>query len=87
MTICPECKNVKLLQYFEKDSGFVIDICWNCGYYSSDCPAYKTNPEHFKNIVRNDPIYFMRKYGTYQPKGNTEKTTDDETESETMPKI
>jgi len=37
-------------------------ICWNCGYYESNSPAYKLRPELFRNVVRDDPIHFMKKF-------------------------
>lgn len=73
MTECPDCENPKISEYLEKDSYFVIFICWNCGYYCSNSPTYEAEPKRFKDIVRDDPLYFMRKYGTYQPTGNRDK--------------
>jgi len=36
-------------------------ICWNCGHYESDSPAYKQSPDLFVNIVRDDPTHFLKK--------------------------
>jgi hypothetical protein len=64
-------------------------ICWRCGHYESNTPAFKSAPYLFKDLVRDDPEHFMRKYcSPTENKHNfspTEfqqrnKTTDDETE-------
>lgn len=59
MPLCPEC-NVPISKYVVDD--WVEQICWNCGHYESDSPAYKTSPSLFKNIVRDNPHYFIRKF-------------------------
>ena len=56
---CPEC-NCLLSKYI--DDNFSIMLCWNCGYYESDSPAYQKNPSMFKNIVRNNRQYFLTKF-------------------------
>ena len=70
MKECPKC-DIKLFEYLDETSGFMQYICWKCGYYEDNSPAYRMKPELFVNIVRNNPLHFMRKYGTYQPTGNT----------------
>ena len=51
---CTNCS--KLLQdYFDASSGFTEYICWKCGYYESNSPAYRSNPNGFKNMVRENP--------------------------------
>ena len=42
--------------------GWIEQICWNCGYYKSNSPAYREYPEMFKDIVRKNPSYFMKKF-------------------------
>lgn len=59
MIDCPECQCV-LNQYV--DNGFIITICWSCGHYDSSSPAYKVHPEFYKNIVRENPQAFMRRF-------------------------
>lgn len=80
MNNCPECDKGKLYQFLDKASGFIIiQICWECGYYESDSQAYKSHPEEFKNIVRQNPTYFLRKCyraTNKTPKLNTKKNND-----------
>jgi hypothetical protein len=54
MTVCLEC-NGNLYDYFELESGFTEYICLKCGYYCSNSPAYLSNPNGFKNMVRENP--------------------------------
>lgn len=35
-------------------------ICWSCGYYESDSPAYRAYPELFRNMVKENPKIFMK---------------------------
>lgn len=56
---CSECGN-KLYPY--KDERWTVSICWICGYYESNSPAYKSNPQLFSNMVRENPIYFLNKF-------------------------
>lgn len=56
---CPSCGAV-LCSYVEEN--IEVSICWNCGYYSSNSPAFKTNPDRFKNLVRDEPLKFLRKF-------------------------
>lgn len=42
-------------------------ICWNCGYYQSDSPAYKLHPELFENIVIENPLQFIQRFLTLKP--------------------
>jgi len=37
-------------------------ICWNCGFYISDSPAFQQCPQLFENMVRESPNYFIRKF-------------------------
>ena len=60
MAICPDCQTAPMNTYSVE--GWIEQICWNCGHYQSDSPAYKENPSMFKNIVRDNPQYFMRKF-------------------------
>lgn len=59
MIECPNCHNL-MCQY--KNSGFTENICWNCGEYISDSPAYLAHPQVFKNLIRNNPLRFIKKY-------------------------
>ncbi len=59
MSICPECDS-PLCSY--QSRGFTETICWNCGYYDSNSPAFKKNPELFKNMIRDNPIYYLKIY-------------------------
>ncbi len=73
---CSECKN-NLYQYIDQETGFIQKICWGCGLYEDNSPAFRLFPDSFKDIVREHPAYFMRKFA-HQPTGNTDKTTDKE---------
>lgn len=70
--ICNQC-GIRLSVY--NNSDYIDKICWSCGYYESNSPAFLQNPELFKNLVRHNPVHFMRKYGTYQPIVNTENNS------------
>jgi len=59
MSECPDC-HCPLSKYLSGD--YEVLVCWNCGYYESNSPAYKAHPELFKNLVRNDPTRFMRQF-------------------------
>jgi hypothetical protein len=59
MTKCPECQSL-LCEY--SDECWTDKICWNCGYYESNTPAFKKHPEFFKNMVRENPMGFMKKF-------------------------
>jgi len=45
-----------------KNEGFIENICWNCGEYNSNSPAFLKFPDLFKNMVRDNPIHYMRKF-------------------------
>lgn len=76
---CPECKN-KLYECVDQESGFIQSICWACGHYQDNSPAYSLDPDSFKNLVRNNPIHFMKKFA-HQPTVNTKnESTDEDTE-------
>jgi len=51
---CPNC-NTSLQDYFDTSSSFTEHVCWKCGHYESNSPAYLSNPDGFKNIVRENP--------------------------------
>ena len=59
MNFCPDCQSV-LIDYYS--ANYYESICWNCGYYKSNSPAFLHNPELFKNMIRDDPQYFIQKY-------------------------
>jgi hypothetical protein len=66
---CPECNN-SLYDYFEPETGFTQSICWKCGHYEDNSPAFQLLPKSFTNLLRDNPIYFMKKFA-HQPTGNT----------------
>lgn len=59
---CPDCGK-KLYDKIEEESGFTERICWVCGYYESDSEAYKSYPEHFRNMLRRNPKLLNRTGG------------------------
>ena len=68
--MCPECRYM-LSSYCEPDTGFIQSICWICGYYEDDSAAYRLDPKLFKEIVRERPNHFLKKF-CHQLKGNTD---------------
>jgi len=80
MNTCPECFS-KIYQY--TDGEWLVWICWRCGHYESNTPAFQSCPEQFVNLVRERPFYFMKKYAGYNPSPKREhpnKTPEDGTE-------
>lgn len=59
MADCPSCHST-LCEY--KNNEYLERICWNCGYYDSNSPAFKAHPEFFRNIVRENPSHFMKMF-------------------------
>ena len=51
-----------LHDYLDKETGFIQSICWKCGYYEDNSPAFRLLPESFKSLFRDNPIHFMRKF-------------------------
>lgn len=51
---CPDC-NILLQDYFDYSSCFTEYICWKCGHYESNSPAYLSNPDIFENMIRENP--------------------------------
>ncbi|HEX7031601.1 MAG TPA: hypothetical protein VF172_01240 [Nitrososphaera sp.] len=63
MTIeCPACGG-KVYEY--RDGRWKEWICWRCGHYESDTPAFKEYPHLFRDIVRKNANYFLEKYVRY----------------------
>lgn len=62
MNICPECNN-RIYQY--QDGDWLEWICWRCGHYESNTPAFKSVPYLFRHLVRNNPIH-LKKYAHYK---------------------
>lgn len=59
---CPACSS-RLYEY--RDGGWTEWICWSCGHYQSDTPAFRAQPELFYDVVRKNGGYFMKKYAHY----------------------
>ncbi|MEO9294540.1 MAG: hypothetical protein ABI347_02955 [Nitrososphaera sp.] len=59
---CPACSH-RLYEY--KDGKWTEWICWRCGHYNSDTPAFQAQPHLFRDIVRKNGHYFMAKYSRY----------------------
>jgi hypothetical protein len=57
--LCPECQ-CPISHYNVGD--WTETICWNCGHYESNSPAFVSDPARFKDMVRKDPQYFFRKF-------------------------
>ena len=56
---CPDC-NSPLCEY--KEENIIMRICWNCGYYESMSQAFKECSYLFKDIVRNNPSHFIKRF-------------------------
>lgn len=52
-------------QYCYLDGRWREWICWKCGNYESDNPAYSESPELFYDIVRKNGRYYLTKYAYY----------------------
>jgi hypothetical protein len=59
---CPCCKTAI---YAYVDGGWTERICWKCGYYDSDIPAFIECPHLFHDIVRKNANYYLVKYARY----------------------
>ena len=59
---CPACSR-RLYEY--RDGRWMEQICWHCGHYSSNTPAFSAEPELFRDVVRRNGAYFMKKYAYY----------------------
>lgn len=51
---CPMCEYVS--------GNWLVRICWACGHYESDSPAYREHPKLFENLVRDDPLHFIEEF-------------------------
>ncbi len=56
---CSKC-NILLQDYFDMTGGFTEYVCWRCGHYESNSPAYLLNPDGFKNMIRDNPLVLRR---------------------------
>ncbi len=68
---CLDCGNL-MQDYFDKSSCFTEYICYKCGNYASNSPAYLSNPDGFKNTIRENPL-ILRRLLTDQPKFDSQK--------------
>ncbi|MGI0039699.1 MAG: hypothetical protein ACREAO_07770 [Nitrososphaera sp.] len=59
MDACPECPG-RVYRY--KDGNWTEWICWRCGHYRADTPAFQMQPDLFRNVVRQNGEFFMKKY-------------------------
>ena len=59
---CSACDG-KIYEYH--DDKWTEKICWRCGYYESDTPAFKVYPHLFYDIVRKNEQYYLKKYAYY----------------------
>ncbi|MEM2139711.1 hypothetical protein [Nitrososphaera sp.] len=59
---CPACGK-RLYEY--RDGRWTEQICWHCGHYSSNTPAFSAQPELFRDVVRKNGAFFMKKYAYY----------------------
>jgi hypothetical protein len=62
---CPAC-SCRLYEY--RDGCWTEWICWRCGRYQSDTPAFRAQPHLFYDVVRKNGSYFMKKYAHYARK-------------------
>lgn len=56
-----ECDGL-IYDYRDQQTGFIQSVCWKCGYYEDNSPAFSLMPDFFKNLVRENTTYFIRKF-------------------------
>lgn len=61
--VCPDC-NSKFYDYFDPSTGFTQFVCMNCCYYMSNSPAYRSNSDNYKNLIRENPSVLHRLIST-----------------------
>lgn len=68
-----------MCDYYNSEDDLTQFVCWHCGRYESDTPAFKIMPELFVDLVRENPSYYIKKFGqpNYLTKNNR-KFTDRE---------
>ena len=83
MTPMVECQNCQCPMCEYTNEGFTESICWNCGKYLSNSPAFVRHPDLFRDIVRKNPLHYMKKFlrfvpadGILQRKPNDEDLTE-----------
>lgn len=59
---CPACGS-RIYEY--RDGNWKEWICWRCGYFQSDTPPFRTQPELFRDVVRKNGEFFMKKYARH----------------------
>ena len=59
---CARCQG-KFYSY--RDGRWTEWICWKCGNYEADTPAFMQSPLLFHDVVRKNAKYFMSKYAYY----------------------
>ncbi|TLY08673.1 MAG: hypothetical protein E6K88_06290 [Thaumarchaeota archaeon] len=62
LTECPACSH-KIYEY--RDGRWTEWICWTCGHYEPDTPAFKAYPYLLHDVVRKNSNYFLEKYARY----------------------
>jgi hypothetical protein len=62
LSACPACNN-RIYAY--RDGRWTEWICWRCGHYESDTPAFRAYPHLFRDVVRRNRDYFLEKYAYY----------------------
>lgn len=60
-----QCQACKCRIYGYNDGSWMEWICWRCGYYESNTPAFKEDPELFRDLVRKNANYYLVKYAYY----------------------
>lgn len=60
---CGSCRNA---MYEYMDGRWTEWICWRCGNYSANTPAFMAQPDLYRDIVRKNGTFFMRKYARYK---------------------
>ncbi|MCI0559176.1 MAG: hypothetical protein MN733_11820 [Nitrososphaera sp.] len=60
--VCPACGGTS---YGYLDGKWMEWICWGCGFYESNTPAFRESPQLFRDIVRKNGKYYLVKYAYY----------------------
>ncbi len=67
---CPECNRSRIYEYYDME--WTIWICWRCGHYEDNTPGFRRAPYLFKDLVRNNPMHYLKKYSSSSYRSPTE---------------
>jgi hypothetical protein len=71
---CPGCDLGTIYEYYDME--WTIWVCWRCGHYEDNTPGFRRAPYLFKDLVRNNPLYYMKKYSSSSSSSSHRPPTD-----------